>query len=104
MRERKDNWRWVAWLGMALVAFALAAPDANAAQKRRTSKAAPAAAKAKPAAKAATRGAIRKTAYEPERQSLGQQQGLHATDDPLELKSSVALVIDQDTEIGRAHV
>ena len=33
----------------------------------------------------------------PERPSLGQVYGLHATDDPLDLKSSVALVIDQDT-------
>jgi D-alanyl-D-alanine endopeptidase (penicillin-binding protein 7) len=29
---------------------------------------------------------------------LGQRAGLHATEDPLALKSSVALVIDQDTE------
>jgi len=34
----------------------------------------------------------------PARPSLGQIQGLHATDDPLDLKSSVALVIDQDTQ------
>ena len=33
----------------------------------------------------------------PARPSVGQSRGLHATDDPLELKSSVALVIDQDT-------
>jgi serine-type D-Ala-D-Ala endopeptidase (penicillin-binding protein 7) len=31
------------------------------------------------------------------RASVGESQGLHATNDPLELKSSVALVIDQDT-------
>ena len=30
--------------------------------------------------------------------SVGQLAGLHATDDPLDLKSSVALVIDQDTD------
>jgi len=34
---------------------------------------------------------------EPARASFGQLYGLHSTDDPLELKSSVALVIDQDT-------
>ena len=34
----------------------------------------------------------------PARPSLGQLYGLHATDDPLDLKSSVALVIDQDTQ------
>ena len=33
----------------------------------------------------------------PPRPSVGQARGLHATDDPLDLKSSVALVIDQDT-------
>ncbi|MEN9419071.1 MAG: hypothetical protein RI988_2691, partial [Pseudomonadota bacterium] len=33
----------------------------------------------------------------PARPSMGQLYGLHATDDPLDLKSSVALVIDQDT-------
>ncbi len=34
----------------------------------------------------------------PARPSFGQTYGLHATDDPLDLKSSVALVIDQDTQ------
>jgi D-alanyl-D-alanine endopeptidase (penicillin-binding protein 7) len=34
----------------------------------------------------------------PARPTLGQLYGLHATDDPLDLKSSVALVIDQDTQ------
>ena len=34
----------------------------------------------------------------PQRPSFGQSYGLHATDDPLDLKSSVALVIDQDTQ------
>ncbi|MGJ7524359.1 serine hydrolase [Variovorax sp. GB1P17] len=33
----------------------------------------------------------------PARQSFGQMAGLHGTDDVLDLKSSVALVIDQDT-------
>jgi D-alanyl-D-alanine endopeptidase (penicillin-binding protein 7) len=34
----------------------------------------------------------------PARPSLGQVQGLHATQDPLDLKSSVALVVDQETD------
>lgn len=34
---------------------------------------------------------------EPARQSFGQMAGLHGTDDVLDLKSSVALVVDQDT-------
>jgi D-alanyl-D-alanine endopeptidase (penicillin-binding protein 7) len=33
----------------------------------------------------------------PARPSFGQMFGLHAADDPLDLKSSVALVVDQDT-------
>ncbi len=35
---------------------------------------------------------------EPARASFGQAYGLHATEDPLDLKSSVALVVDQDTD------
>jgi D-alanyl-D-alanine endopeptidase (penicillin-binding protein 7) len=35
--------------------------------------------------------------YEPARPSFGQKYGLHGTADPLELKSSVALILDQDT-------
>ncbi len=34
----------------------------------------------------------------PSRPSFGQLAGLHATDDPLDLKSSVALVVDPDTD------
>jgi D-alanyl-D-alanine endopeptidase (penicillin-binding protein 7) len=39
---------------------------------------------------------IRTVAYEP-RLSFGQMAGLHAVSDPLDLKSSVALVMDQET-------
>jgi serine-type D-Ala-D-Ala endopeptidase (penicillin-binding protein 7) len=45
--------------------------------------------------KAARRSVVK---TEPSRPSFGQVNGLHATDDPLDLKSSVALVIDQDTQ------
>ncbi len=46
----------------------------------------------------ARRQAVAKVAYAPPpRLSFGQLAGLHATQDPLDLKSSVALVIDQDT-------
>ncbi|HEY0858484.1 MAG TPA: D-alanyl-D-alanine endopeptidase [Albitalea sp.] len=34
----------------------------------------------------------------PERSSYGQLAGLHATPDPLDLKSGVALILDQDTD------
>jgi len=40
----------------------------------------------------------RKARVAPERPSLAQKQGLRGIDDPLELKSSVALVMDQDTD------
>jgi D-alanyl-D-alanine endopeptidase (penicillin-binding protein 7) len=59
--------------------------NAQAAKAKNTRKA-----KAKPARKTVVRAA-------PPRPSMGQIYGLHATDDPLDLKSSVALVIDQDT-------
>jgi serine-type D-Ala-D-Ala endopeptidase (penicillin-binding protein 7) len=47
-------------------------------------------------AKPAPRKKVRAVA--PPRPSFGQLYGLHATDDALDLKSSVALVIDQDTD------
>jgi serine-type D-Ala-D-Ala endopeptidase (penicillin-binding protein 7) len=40
---------------------------------------------------------VRVVHVEPPRLSQGQMFGLHRTEDPLELKSSVALVLDQDT-------
>ncbi|MCD2513879.1 D-alanyl-D-alanine endopeptidase [Comamonas endophytica] len=43
------------------------------------------------------RAPVRAVAYAPARQSFGQMAGLHAVPDPLDLKSSVALVVDQDT-------
>jgi serine-type D-Ala-D-Ala endopeptidase (penicillin-binding protein 7) len=54
------------------------------------------------------RGAVRLVAHRPfapqvqavavePRASVGEQKGLHASDDPLELNSSVALVVDQQT-------
>lgn len=55
------------------------------------------------AAKTARRGAAKvavaaaAVAAVPAKLSFGQQAGLHAINDPLDLKSSVALVIDQDT-------
>ncbi|MDR2155226.1 MAG: serine hydrolase [Burkholderiaceae bacterium] len=51
----------------------------------------------------ATRRGLRTVSHvtrraEPPQLSFGQMAGLHATDDPLDLKSSVALVLDQDTQ------
>ncbi len=45
-------------------------------------------------------GQVRRVALQPEvlaRPSVGQGLGLHESNDPLDLKSSVALVVDQDT-------
>ena len=43
------------------------------------------------------RGPVRVATFIPSRPSFGQLAGLHTTTDELDLKSSVALVIDQDT-------
>ena len=55
----------------------------------------PAATKAKSATKAPR---SRAKARAPARPSMGHRSGLHATADELDLKSSVALVLDQDTD------
>jgi D-alanyl-D-alanine endopeptidase (penicillin-binding protein 7) len=47
--------------------------------------------------KAVLRATRLPVAQEPPRLSVGEASGLHAVRDPLDLKSSVALVIDQDT-------
>ena len=52
-----------------------------------------------PAAKATRKAKpVRVVRVVPQRTSMGHAFGLHTTDDPLDLKSSVALVIDQDTQ------
>jgi serine-type D-Ala-D-Ala endopeptidase (penicillin-binding protein 7) len=75
-----------------------AAPIPAAANRKR----APAASSAQrraPAPKAASTAPRRTAAAAPvaQRVSIGQAIGLHLVDDPLELKSSVALVVDQQT-------
>jgi D-alanyl-D-alanine endopeptidase (penicillin-binding protein 7) len=86
----------VMYLAMALALPAVAASRGEGALKRT----AHSARKAKSSAMRHTRSVVlRRTtvAFEPARASFGQIAGLHATDDPLDLKSSVALVLDQDT-------
>lgn len=51
----------------------------------------------RPTKAVAQRRATAVVASAPRRLSAGEVQGLHATQDPLDLKSSVALVVDQDT-------
>ena len=100
---------------LALVAFgfALAAPNVQAAQRKpapakktasapvkRVAVKIPHKASASKATRVSARSArapVRMAAV-PARQSFGQIAGLHAVSDPLDLKSSVALVIDQDTK------
>jgi D-alanyl-D-alanine endopeptidase (penicillin-binding protein 7) len=105
---------WVRqFLGVVALALALAhSPVSQAASgKARSAKqtSASAGAKAKSSKNARTlrvssgkRATVRKPSKTvvraaPPRPSLGQVYGLHETDDPLDLKSSVALVVDQDT-------
>jgi serine-type D-Ala-D-Ala endopeptidase (penicillin-binding protein 7) len=102
------RWFRLSWLRDSLFACALGfsvahAPMANAAQKAQPrQKVVAKAAAQKPSATRQVRSVKVKRATvvkaAPARPSLGQLYGLHATDDPLDLKSSVALVIDQDTQ------
>lgn len=64
--------------------------DAAASPKRKVAKS-----KARRAAAVAGAGAVALVAAKP---SYGQMAGLHSTQDELDLRSSVALVIDQDTQ------
>lgn len=54
-------------------------------------------AKKAPAKRVVVRAKTQKVRYVPEKPSFGKIAGLHGSNDPLDLKSSVALVMDQDT-------
>ncbi|MEK8030771.1 D-alanyl-D-alanine endopeptidase [Ideonella sp. DXS29W] len=98
---------------MVSLAVGLAfATSADAAARRPAKNASPSATSAKkaPVARSSTRAkaaaptrttravaAPRRVAAEPPRQSFGQLAGLHEADDPLDLKSGVAYVLDQET-------
>jgi len=113
------------WCSLAVLGLALCMPAAHAAGQKTAGKKQAATAGA---AKRAVHASARKAAVKPkkvatgprnsrmakapmrkavavaaaavavERLSFGQKAGLHRTDDPLDLKSSVALVVDQDTK------
>jgi len=90
-----------AWAALA-VGLGLSAPVAQAQSDSKPSVRKTAKASSAPARKTArvTNSGVRAAslrAATPPRPSFGQQAGLHAASDPLDLKSSVALVIDQDT-------
>lgn len=114
-------------LGLVIVSSALIAPTANAAERKRATvkKVAPSATastkktadrrvavtlrssdrqandRRRMSAKAGVRpvkdSAVSRAPVVPAKLSFGQMAGLHEVSDPLDLKSSVALVIDQDT-------
>mgnify|MGYP006190127109 CR=1 FL=1 len=114
-RHRSAVTRFLQFLGFAVVSAALASPLVHAGeQKKAVSKkqqvssanakraVAPRKAAANTNAKAVrvtakTVKAPTRVAFVPAKQSFGQIAGLHEVNDPLDLKSSVALVMDQDT-------
>src|SRR5574343_53824 len=105
---KSKSMRPLGWI--LCLAAVLAQPlTAEAASRQTQQKAAPArAAKAvatkkpavavrKPAAARVVRASVAQKAEPAGRPSFGQMYGLHGADDPLDLKSSVAFVVDQDT-------
>ncbi len=89
--------RWGVLLG--LTAFALSVAPAFAAKSPEDGATRPSKRVARPApSKRPAAKSTRRVAAEPARPSVGQVQGLHRAEDPLELKSAVALVVDQDTD------
>ena len=113
-RHRATVARFFQWMGIAVLASALAAPAANAAERKKavvkkqhtsavsakravaTRKVASNTRSARISAKTAK--APTRVAFVPAKPSFGQIAGLHEINDPLDLKSSVALVIDQETK------
>ena len=85
----------VALLALGLSSSAIAQTASTKPKAASQSAAKPAARKAVSTASATKRN-VRRAA--PARPSEGQLAGLHKVDDPLDLRSSVALVVDQDTD------
>jgi D-alanyl-D-alanine endopeptidase (penicillin-binding protein 7) len=89
--------------GLLAVVIAVALPLSADAASKPAKKRAAVASKATVKSKAVTVRGIKRTSLRravvvvPARPSFGQIYGLHAAEDPLDLKSSVALVMDQDT-------
>ena len=103
-----DRLRMTGLLALMLVLTLAMSPEAQAATKKKSSAAAKSASSARIAKTARTtpvranrKGAVKRVAsivrIEPARPSFGQLYGLHNTADTLDLKSSVALVLDSDT-------
>ena len=92
--------RWLAAAALALLLSVGPTPDSAASTTDKPSAAKPGK-QARPAKatkpQRASKRAPRKMVFIPAQPSFGQVAGLHATGDELALKSSVALVVDQDT-------
>src|SRR4051812_37662334 len=102
-RRIKQLSRWVmaCALGTAVVGAPLAGAAPPAKHHRKTAATAHAAARPKHVAyirrtTVTTRTTVR--VIEPASQSVGYAAGLHATEDPLFLRSGAAIVLDQDTK------
>jgi serine-type D-Ala-D-Ala endopeptidase (penicillin-binding protein 7) len=85
------------WISLHARRIVTAAAIAGALVVAPAASAAAAASSAAVAARSANSGTSRVRQVPPQRLSQGQRLGLRATPDPLALRSSVALVIDQDT-------
>jgi D-alanyl-D-alanine endopeptidase (penicillin-binding protein 7) len=114
-RPRAAVTRFFQFVGAVLLSTAIAVPVAHSgdrtkapAKKQQASSAKAKASRTVPVRKAAsatktvrvaakTTKAATRVAFVPPRQSFGQLAGLHDVTDPLDLKSSVALVVDQET-------
>lgn len=84
-------------LGMVVALSTLSPAQAADTARKTVRKASVSAPSAKPQRRLAKAPVRRVARVEPLRASFGQSQGLHDEADPLALKSSVALVVDQDT-------
>lgn len=92
--------KWAPWWRMATVlvgAWLAVGQAAHAQDAQRTSSSKSKATVARASAQAQPKARVKAKAA-PTRPSMGQLAGLHGASDPLDLKSSVALVVDQDTK------
>ncbi|MDD0809376.1 D-alanyl-D-alanine endopeptidase [Curvibacter sp. RS43] len=85
------------FLTLSALVLAFSVTGAHAAERKKAPAARSQAAVQKVAHHPRTAKAARVTAVIPAKPSFGQMAGLHGAADPLALKSSVALVVDQDT-------
>ncbi|HEY0818074.1 MAG TPA: peptidase S11, partial [Rhizobacter sp.] len=88
--------------GLLAVVIAVALPLSADAAGKPAKKRAAVVSKTTVKSKAVTQRSVKRTTLRravaiPARPSFGQIYGLHSAEDPLDLKSSVALVMDQDT-------